>query len=521
MAGLVLPEAVAYSRIAGLTPAHGLIAAAVGMSTYAIAGQSRFAIVSATSASAAATAAALASLSGGGDRSALAMVIVAMVGGLFILFGLLRLGFLADFVSRPVLKGFAFGLAISIIIRQLPSILGIPTPAGAVWDQLSAIADAAPEWHWLTIGVGLAALCLIVATKRWPILPGAAIVLLVAILVSAVVNPGQLGIATVGSISLAINLPSLNRVAPPILIRALLAALPISLILFAEAWGSMRTLALSHGDTLSPNRELLALGAANVASALAGGQAAGVGFSASSANESAGATSRLAGAIAAVILILMIAFARPLVAKVPVAVLAAIVIAALLHALDPRPIVRLFRLNRDGVVASLAAVAVLVLGVLNGLLAAVLLSIVALIRRISRPQVVELGRLGESGNFVELSRHPEAVRTAGVVVLRPGEPLFFANAERIFLTVEAQAGLLEVQSVVVSLEDSNDLDSSALDTIADAATRLNARRQRLYLARVKDPLRQLFAAYGGVLAPFAETSFRSVADAVDQAQKEF
>ena len=207
-------------------------------------------------------------------------------------------------------------------------------------------------------------------------------------------------------------------------------ALPLFLIVFAESWGAMRTLALQHGDTLEANRELIALGVSNIASGLIRGMPVGAGFSASSANESAGATSRLAGLCAAIATAVAIAVAGGQIARVPEPVVAAVVISALLHALDPRPLVRLWRLNKDQYVAAVAVVGVMILGVVDGMLVAVALSIAATLQRMSSPTIAALGKLGESRNFVDVQLHarsknrpsdhrPEAVATA----------IFQANAE--------------------------------------------------------------------------------------------
>ena len=262
------------------------------------------------------------------------------------------------------------------------------------------------------------------------------------------------------------------------------------MILFVESWGTARTLALRHGDTLDANRELIALGLANLGAAAAGGQPVGAGFSASSANEAAGASSRIAGVVAAMTLAALMLVALPLIARVPAAVLSAVVIAALAHALDVRPIAKLWHINRDQYVATTAGIAVLILGALDGMLVAVGLSVVAIVQRLAQPRIDRLGRLPGGTNYVDLKRHPDAEVDPAILVLRPCEPLFFANAERIMGAVEA-AATQPVRVVVLSLEQSSDLDSSALDVLGDSVTRLTARGQRLALGRLKDPVREL------------------------------
>jgi MFS superfamily sulfate permease-like transporter len=179
----------------------------------------------------------------------------------------------------------------------------------------------------------------------------------------------------------------------------------------------------------------------------------------------------------------------------------------------------LWRIDRDQFVALAAAVGVLVLGVLYGMLVAVVLSVLAIVRRIAQPSVVQLGRLGEGRDFADLARHADARVDPGIVVFRPGEPMFFANAERIMTLVEARAAAARARTIVLSLEESADLDSTAVDVLDESATRLEAAGRLLVLARVKDPIRDLLEASGGGLAALAARSTRSVADAVDAAKR--
>jgi MFS superfamily sulfate permease-like transporter len=295
------------------------------------------------------------------------------------------------------------------------------------------------------------------------------------------------------------------------------ASFPLALIIFVESWGTCRTLALRHGDSLDPNRELIAIGLANLAGASIGGQPVGAGFSGSAANETAGATGRSAGVIAALVLVALALFGLPLIARVPAAVLAAVVVGALIHALDPRPLLRLWQIDRDQYVALVAALGVLLLGALYGMLLAVILSVLAIVRRLSDPSIERLGQLPGTSNYVDVARHPEAKTDSEILVARPSEPLFFANAERIMTAVEAMASP-EVKMVVISLELSDDLDSTSLEALGESAIRLNARGQRLQLGRIKDPVRDVMESAGGVLKELAADSCRSVVDAVVKAK---
>ena len=518
VAGLILPESIAYGSIAGLPPVHALAAALAGLSVYAIAGKCRVAIVTPTSASAAVLAAALTNIGGSaGDRLALTLALVGCVGLLFILAGLLRLGFIAAFVSRPVLHGFAFGLAASIVLKQLFSVTGVQTTARLLTGQLIEVLEGVARWNLAALSMAGGALGIMLALRRWRYIPAAFVMLTLTVAVSFIVDFNRMGVPTIGKIVLDFGLPTLPRFDGPRWLSVASGSFPLALILFVEAWGTSRTLALRHGDTLDPNRELLALGLANIAAATAGGQPVGAGFSASSANDSAGANSRLAGAVAAEALAVLLLVALPMIARVPSAVLSAIVIAALTHALDPAPLLRLWRLGRDQWIALAAASGVLAFGPLYGMLIAVSLSVLALAHRLAEHKIDRLGQLDGSEDYVDLARHPSAKIDRAILVVRPQEPLFFGNAEAIMNEIE-RATSNATRVVVLSLEESYDLDSSAIDVLGETATRLQARGQHLIFGRLKDPVRELLEKAGEPLASLAIQGQRSVAEAVKAAR---
>lgn len=497
VAGLMLPEAVAYAGIAGLAPQHAIFAAFAGCLAYALAGRSRFAIVSPTSSSAAILAATLASLPGeGGQRAIAAVIVVAMVGATFLLAGLARLGALSSFISRPVLRGFAFGLAVTIILGQLPALAGVTLAAPNLGLLLVGLASSLPHWNPWSFGLGAGALIALLVLRRFPAIPGTLVVLASGIVLSAVLGlPGR-GVAMVGAIRLDLAWPAASTLKAGDYSRLAQFTLPLVLILLAESWGTIRALALRHGDLVEANREMRALGVANLASALVQGMPVGAGFSAGSASEAAGAQSRATAMIAALGLAVLVLAAGPLAALLPRPVLAAVVVAALTHALNPSPLTRLWRLERDPYVAAGAALAVLALGVLNGMLAAVVLSLVALLRRLATPTVARLGRLGDGHDYVDLARHEDAIGPLGVTIWRPAVPLFFANAERAFALIADRVLAHPTGAIVVSLEESYDLDSTALDALVEFDTTMAANGVQVRLARAHDRVRDLLAASG-------------------------
>jgi len=519
VAGLLVPEAVAYAGIAGLAPGRALVAGVVGGLVYAIVGRSRFAVVSATSSSASILAAALGSLAaapqmpGAVDGDALATAMTLMVGVMFVGLGLFRLGGLAGFVSRPVLRGFAFGLAATIIIKQLPHLLRISVPGSTIGQVLAGIATHASQWHWPSLVLGLASLIGLVRLRRVPGVPATLIIMAAGIALGRVAQMAHYGIALVGPTPIA--MPHLTLPTDPaVWARIAQLAAPLTLIIFAESWGTIRGLALTHGDDISSNRELTAIGLANGAAALVQGMPIGAGFSIGSANAASGAQSRLSAAVASIATLALVLFAGPLIARIPDPVLAAVVIAALIHALNPAPIARLFRLRRDQWVAVAAAFGVLLLGVLDGMLAAIALSIAQSLYRWSHPVTSELGRVGTSHNFVDISHHVDAARVPGVAIFRPNAPLFFANAETVLRTIGRAAKASGAHVLILSLEESDDLDSTALDALDEFAQSLEGAGCRLILARAHDKVRDVLSAAG--FGALADTSTFSVADAAER-----
>jgi high affinity sulfate transporter 1 len=516
VAGLLLPESVAYSSIAGLAPQHGLFAAIVGLFAYAALGRSRYAIVAPTSSSAAILAAAAASVAFDtpqAHREALAFGAVCLAGLFFLVAGALRLGRLSNFISRPVLRGFAFGLAVSIVARQMPGVLALDGVNGNVFHVVGALVARWREWNMASLSIGAAALAMLVALRRFPALPGAFIVLVAGVVLSVAVDLPAHGVRLVGAIDLAPFLPGLPDLAWREWTRLAEVAAPLFLIIYAESWGSMRSLGLRHGDSLDANREMLALGFANLASGLVRGLPVGAGFSASSACEAAGARTRLAGFVAGLAMILLVAVAGPAMARLPQPVLAAVVVAALLHALDPAPLLRLWRIDRDQYIALAAALGVMIFGVVDGMLLAVALSIVAILQRMATPKLVVLGRLKGSHDFVEVSQAGVEVDPR-IEILRPTQPLFFANADDVLADVVARMQAnAAAEAAILSLEETPSLDSTTLDALIECDAELKARGRRLFLARVKRSVADTLAAAGAEdLARRAAQNF-SVSDA--------
>jgi len=493
IAGLLLPEAVAYSGIAGLPPQAGVIALLVGLVCYGLLGRSRYAIVSATSSSAAVLAAGTLALAGpaGAARAAVAATLVLLTGGCFLIAGVARLGGLSHLIARPVLRGFTFGLACVIALKQLPNLFGLPGLHGDfVPLLLTTLVKSIGQIQPATMGAGVIALLLLFLCERVRRLPGSLLVIVLGVAVSGWL--AQHGVTLTGAINLTPDWslpvwPTSGQWLPSIELAAALL-----LVLYAESYGAIRAFALKHGDPVEANRDLLVIGVANALSGLLHGMPLGAGYSGTSANEAAGARSRLAGLVAAASVLLMVLLLLRWIERIPEPVLAAIVIHAVSKSWRLSVFKPYLQWKRDRLVALAAVVAVLALGILNGLLVAIAFSLVMLLRQLATPRLSVLGQLPGSHDFVDIAEHPSAQEQAGMLILRPEEPLFFANAESILALarqrVDEHAG---TRVVVLSLEESSDLDSTALESLADFATWLSARDIPLRVARLKDAVREL------------------------------
>ena len=523
LAGLLLPEAVAYSSIANLPPQAGVIALFAGLVYYGLMGTSRFAIVSATSSSAAVLAAASATMAGpdNGLRLMIAVALVLVTGLFFTFAGLARAGSMSAFIAKPVLRGFAFGLAIVIIFKQVASVVGVHPQHSDLVRFLAELFGEIGQWNWAAGAVALVAWGLLLLFARIPRLPGGLVVIVIGIAAGQWLNLAQYGVGLVGTIDLQLTAPTLPSLSYAQWLRIGELSVAMLLILYAESYGSIRSFAMKYGDNVSPNRDLLALGAANLLSGLFHGMPVGAGYSATSANEAAGATSRLAGWSAALILLIVVLTLLPSIALLPEPVLAAIVVQAVSHTLRPSVFAPNFILHRDRTVVIAAVLAVLALGVMDGLLAAIAVSLVMMLRRMSESSVTILGQLNHGHDFVSRALHPNAQAVSHILILRPDTALFFANAERVLAQIRnyITAAGDTVHTLIISLEESPDLDSSSVEALTEFCTALISEDKHLLFARLKPPVQQVLvrAAIPGL--PIETLCALSVDDAVNVAQR--
>jgi sulfate permease, SulP family len=514
IAGLLLPEAVAYSGLASLPPQAGVIALFAGLVCYGLIGRSRYAIVTATSSSAAVLSAATLGLAGADPtlRLVLASLLVGGTGVAFLLASGLRLGAMSNLIARPVLHGYTFGLALVIVVKQWPHLVNLHAQATSFFPIAFELLGEIRAWHPASLATGLIALIGLFVLERARRVPGALVVIVVGVATSGWLAAH--GVVLTGPIQLALALPTFTLPAQVDWLQLGELAIALMFILYAESYSSIRTYALKHDEPVRPNRDLLALGVANIVAGLVQGTPVGAGYSATSANEAAGAQSRLAGLSAAAVVLVLLLLFLPWIERIPRPVLAAIVIHAVSKSLRVAMFRPYFRWQRDRLVVFAAVIAVLLLGVLNGLLAAIAFSLAMLLRSLASPGITELGRSG-AHDFVSIRRFPGAVRIPGMLILRPDAPLFFANADPLLGRArEDVLAAAQVDCVVLSLEESPDLDSTSLESLAEFAGWLSARGTELRVARLKESSRDALVRANLPGLPERTLDYSSVDDAV-------
>jgi sulfate permease, SulP family len=329
--GLLVPESIAYAGLAGLPPEAGLYTLLATLAAYVVFGTSRHLVVAATSASAVLLATAVASVGpvNADEYAANAAAVVLFCAGLLLLAGVLRLGFIAQFLSRPVMEGFVFGLAIFVTVKQLPKLFGIPKGEGNSVQQLIHLITHLNETSGATLAIGLVALALLVAVERYaPRIPGGLLVLVLGIAISAALGLAQHGVDIVGTVPSglpSVGVPDINS---EDIATLMAAAAGMVLVIFSESLGAAQAFATKYRYEIDPNQELVALGAANAGSGFIGGLAGGGSLSQSAVNEGAGARSEVSPLFAAVLILVTVLFLTPLFKNLPEAVLGALIIHA-------------------------------------------------------------------------------------------------------------------------------------------------------------------------------------------------
>jgi high affinity sulfate transporter 1 len=516
---LLVPEGMAYAQIAGMPPETVFYVAPPALLLYAIFASSRKLVVVVSATQAALSAGAVAALASQGTPAyaELTAALALLVGVITIVAGLARLGVLARFFSPSVLVGFVTGLALVIVIKQVPKILGIEGGDGDFFEQLRVIVQHLGDVDVTTLVVGLSTIAVMVAVERFAHrVPAALVALVLGIAASRLLDLAERGVEVVEEIPSGLVAPQIPDVTLTQLSLLFASAVGIFLVNFAEANSIAREFARRDGVKLDANQELIGLGAANVGAGLFQGFTIGASLSKSSAADGAGMRTQMAGIVAAAGAIVVALFLTGLFRGLPEATLGGIVIVAVSGMVKVRRIRDLYAMRgADFVLAVAALVAVLTLDTLAALVLAVTLSIAILVVRAVRSPVRRLGRLPD-GRYGALEGHPEARLDPSIVVLRPDAPLFFANAEELVDAVIAAASQTDppVRGVVLDIESTNDLDVPSADALAALAKQLSDGGVRLALARVHQQVLDMLGRTGAIESIGAEHVFGRTEEAV-------
>ncbi|MFG2416228.1 SulP family inorganic anion transporter [Streptomyces goshikiensis] len=502
VAAYLVPQVMAYAGVAGLPPVVGLWAVLPAMVLYALTGSSRLLSVGPESTTALMTAVAVGPLAGGdpGRYAVLAAALAVVVGLASLAAWAVRLGFLADLLSRPVLVGYLAGVALIMIVDQLPRLTGVRATGSGFFSQLYTFALNVSHVHWPTAVLAAAVLVLLlVAPSYWRLVPRPLLALVVATAaVAAFGLDERYGIAVIGSVPSGLPVPALPS--PGDLPQLVIPALGVLLVGYSDVILTARAFA-DRGDPLplDPNRELLALGAANLGAGFMHGFPVSSSASRTALAQSAKARSQAYSLAAALAVLMVLLFLGPLLAHTPSAVLGAIVVYAAVRLVEVGEFRRLAAFRRRELLLALGCLlGVLTLGILHGVLVAVALSVVELLARVARPHDAVEGMVPGLAGMHDVDDYPTARTVPGLVIYRYDSPLFFANAEnfrrRALAAVDEQSS--PTQWFVLNTEANVEVDITALDAVEALRQELADRGIVLALARVKQELREDLDAYG-------------------------
>jgi sulfate permease, SulP family len=494
VAAYLVPQVLAYAEVAGLTPVTGLWAAAAALAAYAVVGSSRQLSIGPESTTALMTAIAIAPLAAGdpGRYAALAAALALLVGGICLLGRTARLGFLADLLSRPVLVGYLSGIALIMIASQLSNVTGVPTTGDTFVTELASFVTGAGQVHLPTLLLSIVVLGFLIAIGTlFPRLPGPLVVVVLAAAFTALLSLDRLGVRVVGDVPDGLPVPGLPAVSGTDLASLLLPAVGVAIVAYSDNVLTGRAFATKGGHALDADQEMLALGVVNVASGLVHGFPVSSSGSRTVLGDAVGSRSQLSSLVTLLAVVVVLLAGGPLLATFPMAALGALVVYAALRLIDVAEFRRFARFGRSELALALAStVAVLAVGVLYGVLVAVGLSILDLLRKVSRPHDGILGFVPGLAGMHDVDDYPNAQLVPGLVVYRYDAPLCFANAEnfRRRALAAADSATPPARWLLLNVEAIVELDVTAADALHALCDELDRRGVVPALARVKQDL---------------------------------
>jgi sulfate permease, SulP family len=509
---VMVPESMAYAGIVGVPPIMGLYTIVPPLIAYALLGTSRLLVVgpdTATGLISALTVGAIA-IQGTAEFNTLTSTIATLIGAFFLLFGILRMGWVAAFIPTPVMRGFIEGLVCVTIIGQVPHLLGIEGTSGNFFTKLWLVLQHLPDASLLPVLIGLLSLAAMQLLRHLaPRVPAALVVAAAATILVGLLGGEAAGVSVVGDLPSGLPhlvLPSLD---PAILRELVPGALAIVLVGYAEALGGAKAAAMQGGGDIDPNQELIAHGPANILSGLFGGFLVVGSLSKTSVAMAAGARTQLTNLVAAVFCFLTLVLLTPLFRGMPHPTLAAIVIAAMLHLSKPGYLRDLLARTRlEFALAAIVIAGELTLGVPHGIALGVALSLLMLIYRTSHPEGAVLGQLPGTEAYRDVRRHPEARTFPGLLIWRVGGDLFFASIGHLVAGLNAAlaAARPPAKHVLVDADSLNFIDASACDALLSSIKQLQSQGITIAFARVRDEVRERMRLWG-IEAPVGSANF--------------
>lgn len=521
VAAYLVPQVMAYAAVAGLPPAAGLWATAAAMVVYVLLGSSRQLSVGAESTTALMTAVALGAVARGDPAryAGLAAGLAIVVG--LICFGgrLLRLGFLADLLSKPVLVGYMAGVAVIMVSGQLGRLTGLAIDASSFAGELSYVARHVGDIHLPTVALAAGLLVVLFTLDRLtPRLPVLLVGMLLATVAVALLGLQQRGIAVVGPLPAGLPRPQVPAISLADGLHLLPAALGVAMVAFSDNMLTGRSFASRHHDTVDSNQELLALGTANIAAGLVQGFPISSSGSRTAIADALGSRSQLYSLVAVGGIAGTVFFLRPVLSAFPTAALGAVVVYAAVRLVDVGELRRIARFRRTELLLAVATtVAVLVLGVLGGVLVALSLSLLDLLHRVSRPHDGVLGFVPGVGGMHDVDDYADARLVSGLVVYRYDSPLFFANADNFRTRALESVDMVgpSVQWFVLNAEANVSVDITAVDALEEVRSQLQDRGIVFAMARVKQDLRRDLQAAGFLDVVGSDRIFMTLPESVD------
>jgi SulP family sulfate permease len=517
---MLIPQAMAYALLAGVPPIYGLYASLVPLVVYAAFGTSRHLAVGMQATDSLIVFAALSVFAEpmSGPFVELVILVALLTGVIQVAMGIARFGFVVALLSRPVIAGFTAAVAVTIVLSQLQSLLGIPLPRTT--DNFVLLAEAVRnigQAHLATVAIGVCSIFLVLGLRRWlPVVPGALVAVVLGSLVVWRFGLDGAGVRIVGDVPRGLAAPSL----PPISLASIQVLFPTAVTLSLIQFMNVVSLGKVFGDrnryTVDANRELVALGVMNVAGSLFRSLPVSGSFSRTAVGERAGARTPMANVVAALLIALTLLFLTPLFYYLPVPVFAAIIVVAAAGLVDVEELRFLLRSKRvDGLIGLLTFAATLVIGIQNGVFVGIGASVVAILFRIGRPYIAELGHVAGTQSFADIRRVPGARRIRGLYIVRVHASFGFVNADYVRDHVIGRCDAHpDVTAVLIDASSFNDLDTTAAGVLQRLVETLSSRGVEVYFAGMVGRVRDVIVGSGLEDAIGADHFFLSLHEAV-------